>query len=256
VGIRHSQPYYAQVADALREDIRAGRYEPGAQLPSERELRERFGVSSNTIRAGIVQLRAEGLVASHQGRGVFVLEPAPPLRRLGDDISNADGFYTMLKRSGRRPATVTTVTRGPANDEVASALSIPAGSEVVIRHRVMRAEGGPPLCLATSYFPVPVVDAAPNLANPEVSGMPRWLRDAFGDTYSEDLVDARAATEDEAQQLEIPPGSPVVITKGVTRDQQQRTLHFIDVVTAAGRMPFHYRYGAIPAEAEADQPAT
>jgi hypothetical protein len=40
----------------------------------------------------------------------------------------------------------------------------------------------------------------------------------------------------------------VVITKGVTRDQQQRTLHFIDVVTASGRMPFHYRYGAVPAD--------
>jgi len=144
------------------------------------------------------------------------------------------------------------VTREPASDEVADALSIPPGTEVVIRFRVMRAEGEPTLCLATSYFPTWVTDAAPNLANPQISGMPRWLRDAFGDTYSEDLVDARAATEDEARLLEVEPGAPVVFTKGVTRDQQHRTLHFIYVVTASGRMPFHYRYGAVPAE---DAPA-
>jgi GntR family transcriptional regulator len=245
VSIRHGQPFYAQVADELRAEIQAGAYAPGDQLPSERELRERFGVSGNTVRAAIVQLRAEGLVTSHQGRGVFVAERLP-LRRLGDDISNADGFYTMLERAGRTSATVTTVSRGPASDEVAEALDVGPGTEVLIRDRVMRAEGGPPMCLATSYFPAFVVAAAPNLAKPKLHGQPRWLREAFGPFYSEDVVDVRTASEDEARKLELEPGSPVMITKGVTRDQQHRTLQFISVVTAPGQMPCHYRYGAVP----------
>jgi GntR family transcriptional regulator len=247
VGIRAGQPFYAQVADALREDIRAGRYQPGGQLPSERELRDRFKVSGNTVRAALVQLRAEGLVTSHQGRGVFVHEQAT-LRRLSTDITEARGFYTMLDRMGKQPATATTVTSGPATQEVAEWLGVPVGEEVVIRARILRTEGEPPTGLAVSYFPTWVVEAAPNLADPDRSGLPEWLRQAFGPTYSEDLVDARMPTAEERERLDIPEGVPVLIIKGVTRDQQHRTLHFIDKVTPAGRMQYGYKFGAIPDE--------
>jgi GntR family transcriptional regulator len=248
VSITRGQPYYSQVADALREDIRAGRYAPGAQIPSERELRERFGVSGNTVRAAIVALRAEGLVTSHQGRGVFVQDQPAPLRRLDVDIAFGDGFYTMLDRMGKQPATVTTVTRGPASDEVADWLGVPSGTEVVIRDRTLRTEGGPPIGIATSYFPTWVVEAAPNLADPAAHGLPGWLRDAFGPTWSEDLVDTRSASQAEAERLQIEPGSPVLIIKGTTRDQELRVLHFIDKVTAAGRMLYGFRYGSLPTD--------
>jgi len=64
---------------------------------------------------------------------VFVREAPPELRRLDTDITTADGFYAMLARTGRQPATVTTVSRGPASDEVAEWLGIEPGDEVVIR---------------------------------------------------------------------------------------------------------------------------
>ena len=60
----------------------------------------------------------------------------------------------------------------------------------------------------------------------------------------------RAATQEEAGKLEIEPGSPVLVTKGATRDQEHRVLHVIDVVAAPGRMPQGYRYGAIPTDEE------
>jgi GntR family transcriptional regulator len=246
--IERSEPVYAQVARALRTDIKSGHYPPGAQLPSERELAERFGVSITTIKTAMSYLRAEGLIISQQGRLATVAELVP-LIRTSDDVSAANGWYTMLERAGRRPATVTTVDRGPATADAADALDIPPGSEVVIRTRLMQAESEPPVCLATSYFPPWVVDEAPELADPTTHGMPTWLRQAFGETYSEDLIDARGATADEAGKLEIEPGSPVVVTKGVTRDQRERTLHYIDIVTPGGRMPLHYRYGAVPLEA-------
>jgi GntR family transcriptional regulator len=233
-----------QVANALRAEILAGTYGPGDALPSERELRERFGVSSGTVRGALARLSAEGLTTSHQGRGVFVAEPTQ--RRLSTDITEGRGFYTMLDRTGRQPATETTVTRGPASEEVADALGIPVGEEVVIRARILRTEGQPPTGSAVSYFPTWVVEAAPNLADPQVSGLPEWLREAFGPTYSEDLIDARMPTLEERERLEIPEGVPVLIIKGVTRDQEHRTLHFIDKVTPAGRMSYGYKFGSIP----------
>ena len=248
MGVRPGQPYYVQVADALREEIRAGEYRPGDRLPSERELVERFRVSVNTVRAALVQLRTEGLVESHRGRGVFVTDQLP-VRRLSTDITEARGFYSMLDRIGKQPATRTTVERGPASEEVANQLGVEVGVEVVIRRRILGTVGDPPVGLATSYFPTWVVEAAPKLADPTVSGLPVWLREAFGDTYSEDLIDARMPTEDEVERLEIPEGTPVLIVKGMTYDAaESRPLHFIDKVTPAGRMMYGYRFGAVPKE--------
>jgi GntR family transcriptional regulator len=245
--IRRNEPLYQQVAAELRRQIRSGRYGPGDELPSERELTERFKVSGGVVRAALVQLRSEGLVATAQGKRAVVTEPGG-LRRLSTDISEGAGFYTMLDREGRQPATRTTVTRGPATEEVAEALGVEPGSEVVIRSRVLRAEGGPPIGSAVSYFPPWVVEGAPALADPDVSGLPVHLRNAYGATYSEDLVDCRMPTAEEREQLEIPEGVPVLIIKGNTRDQQHRTLHYIDKVTVSGRMSYGYKFGDVPGD--------
>jgi GntR family transcriptional regulator len=120
----------------------------------------------------------------------------------------------MLAKRGLQPATTTTVTRGPASEEVADSLGIPPGTEVFIRARVLRTEGELPVGLATSYFPTWVVDQAPNLADPNVSGLPKWLREAFSDTYSEDVVDARMPTPEEAERLQMDENSPCSSSRG------------------------------------------
>jgi GntR family transcriptional regulator len=245
LGVERGRPLHEKIAAALRDDIRSRKYAVGAQLPSERELRERFDVSVNTVRAAIVQLRAEGLVESRQGRRSFVVKPKG-LRRLSDDIVAAEGFYTMVARSGERPTTKTEVRREGASEEVANALDVELGEEVTVRARLRGTEEHPLVSLATSYFPTWVVEAAPNLADPTISGLPKWLREAFGDTYSDDLIDARMPTEEERERLEIPEGVPVIILKGTTRDGQHRVLHFIDKVTVVGRLQYSYRFGVVP----------
>lgn len=68
-------PLYRQVVDTLRAEIEEGRFPVGGLLPTENELRVRFGVSRHTIREALRQLRDEGLVASRQGAGTTVLKP-------------------------------------------------------------------------------------------------------------------------------------------------------------------------------------
>jgi GntR family transcriptional regulator len=245
VARRAGLPIYQRIADDLREGIVTGRYPPGAQLPSAQELRDRWKVTERTIRDALVQLRAEGLVVSQQGRGVFVREPTIP-RRLSTDVALFDGWYNMARRHGMQPGTTTTVTRGPATDEVAEWLELPTGSDVVIRDRLMRAQGEPPIMLATSYFPTWVVDQAPKLADPNTSGLPNWLREAFGPTYSEDVISPRMPTPDEQDRLQLPAGVPVLVIKGGTYDQERRALHFISSVAAGDRIEFGYRYGTVP----------
>ena len=82
------RPAYAQVADTLRADIRAGRYPPGSQLPSYEALMRKHGVSITVIRSAVRELKTEGLVHTHQGKGAFVRDPLPePGQPAGDQPS-------------------------------------------------------------------------------------------------------------------------------------------------------------------------
>ena len=64
----------AHLADRLGREIRSGRIRPGERLPTEQELIARFQVSRTVVREAIASLRAEGLVVSRQGAGVFVTQ--------------------------------------------------------------------------------------------------------------------------------------------------------------------------------------
>lgn len=49
-GVAARRPKYLQIADQLRDAITSGGYEPGAQLPSSRDLEEQHGAALSTIR--------------------------------------------------------------------------------------------------------------------------------------------------------------------------------------------------------------
>jgi DNA-binding FadR family transcriptional regulator len=65
-----------QVTRDLTGRIAQGELRPGDQLPTERELMARYGVSRTVIREAMSSLRASGRLATQQGRGAFVLDPA------------------------------------------------------------------------------------------------------------------------------------------------------------------------------------
>jgi GntR family transcriptional repressor for pyruvate dehydrogenase complex len=67
------RPHLAEhIARSLSDEIASGRLQPGDRLPTEQFLSQNFGVSRNVVREGIATLRAQGLIQSRQGVGVFV----------------------------------------------------------------------------------------------------------------------------------------------------------------------------------------
>src|SRR5690348_9555616 len=64
---------YLQVARTLRKEIVDGVYPVGTQLPTEHELRERFGVSRYTVREALRRLRDDNLVSSRPRAGTMVV---------------------------------------------------------------------------------------------------------------------------------------------------------------------------------------
>lgn len=63
---------YELIVQQVEESILKGELQPGDQLPAERELAERFGVSRTAVREAVKALREKRLVESYTGRGTFV----------------------------------------------------------------------------------------------------------------------------------------------------------------------------------------
>jgi GntR family transcriptional regulator len=243
MGIRGGEPFYGQVADAVRADIREGRYPPGTQLPTIQELRERFRVSDTTVRAALVALRMEGLTVSYQGRGVFVREQTVR-RKLGGDAS----WRTILGREGKTDASVVTVRREPAPQDVADRLGLAAGTVVLVRDRLLQAEGEPPTLISLSWHPLPLVERIPDLEDPDRGGM-KGLHEALGmRLYFEDVYSARHPTDAERERLQLDPGDVVLVERGTTFDQDGQPLYAIDHIAAGHRYEHAVRYGDVPAE--------
>jgi DNA-binding transcriptional MocR family regulator len=62
----------SRFADALAEDVAAGRLAPGDRLPTQRELGRRLGVTTGTVNRGYAIAARAGLVSAEVGRGTFV----------------------------------------------------------------------------------------------------------------------------------------------------------------------------------------
>lgn len=86
----------AQLVRDLAQRIDSGELAAGAQIPPERELMLRYGVSRTVVREATSSLKASGRIATHQGRGAFVLS-TPPAFRLHIDPAQLSTLRDVLR---------------------------------------------------------------------------------------------------------------------------------------------------------------
>jgi DNA-binding transcriptional MocR family regulator len=77
-----SEPLYLALAEALAEDVGAGKLAGGTRLPTHRELAQALGVTVGTVSRGYAEAARRGLVSGEVGRGTFV-RAAPEQRAAG-----------------------------------------------------------------------------------------------------------------------------------------------------------------------------
>jgi GntR family transcriptional regulator len=243
---------YEDIVDELRTSILDGRLEPGERLPSENELAEHYATSRPTVRRALALLKAQGLLNTEQGRGVFV-RPKPHVRLLlsGDAFrrhrrARRSGFNAQVEEQGQTPeqrlleAGVVAAPR-----EVALRLDVNEGAEVIVRRRLFLVNDEP-VALCDSYYPVEMAKGTA-LAEPEriLGGAYGLIEDRAGPIGRklkrsvDDLV-CRMPTPDEVKVLKLPSGVPVVRILRTVYDSAGLAVEVQDTVAAADKHQFRY----------------
>jgi GntR family transcriptional regulator/MocR family aminotransferase len=71
----NTTPLYRQLQNYLRKQILAGQLLSGTRLPATRKLAKDLGISRITVQNAYADLESEGLIASQEGSGTYVLAP-------------------------------------------------------------------------------------------------------------------------------------------------------------------------------------
>jgi GntR family transcriptional regulator len=160
-----AQPMYHQIADDLRAQIESGDLPPGAQLPTELELREKYDASRNTIRDAIKRLTSLLLVETRPGQGTFVVQTIDPFvttltgkpERAQSGDEEGPAYLSEVNEGGRKAKRTTPrVEIQVPSADIALRLRIKPGTQVVSRHQE-RFIDDIPWSLQTSYYPMDFV---------------------------------------------------------------------------------------------------
>src|SRR6202012_807835 len=74
------KPRYLAIADAIADDVSAGRLAVGDRLPPQRKLAKRLDVDFTTVARGYVEAQKRGLLGSKVGKGPFGRDKPKPRR--------------------------------------------------------------------------------------------------------------------------------------------------------------------------------
>lgn len=198
-------PLYAQVKELLIRDVVDGRWKAGEMLPSEFELADEFGVSQGTVRKALDALSDENVVVRRQGRGTFLAESTPQ--------HSLFHFFHIATSDGSRvaPESLTlSIDTLPADEVLAARLGLRPG-DGVIRIRRVRSLQNRPALLERIYLSQALF-AGLEAENTLPDALYNLYERGFGVTIhrAEDQIRARSADAEDAEILELAPGTPLL----------------------------------------------
>jgi GntR family transcriptional regulator len=223
---------YHQIAVQLTDAIESGRLPKGEYLENEILLAEQWQVSRPTVRQAILELVQHGLLVRRRGVGTQIVndEIRRPIR--------LSSLHDDLAATGHGPTTeVLRLDRVPAPADVAFALALPPGAEVVFVERC-RSANGTRLAIMRNWL-LPAVAADLTVADLERGGLYENLRAAGCRPHSAfQRIGAAVAGDVDAAILGLPPGAPLVTMRRVMQDDTGRTVEVGDHVYDATQYSF------------------
>ena len=216
------KPIWATIAATLTAEIAAGSYAPGAKLPTEAQMAQRFGVNRHTVRHALASLAEGGLVQSRRGAGVFVTS-VPTEYPLGRRVR----FHQNVLASGRSPSRrILRAETRPCTAAEAEALRLAPRDPVHVIEGVSLADNVA-VGLFLSVLPAAGLPGFP-AAMVRLGSLTAALAEAGVADYTRASTRLTATLADAVQSghLQVPQGAPLLRSVTVNVDGAGRPVEF------------------------------
>ena len=143
-GVKRRRPRRPSLTEVVRSELKqlivSGEWPVGSRLPNETDLCEQYNVSRITLREAVQGLVQDGYLVRRQGSGTYVTRRPTLQNSLDTNFSYTEYLEQANIRAGKRILSARLV---PADEEVAEALSVEPGAQVVEVRRLRTADGTP-----------------------------------------------------------------------------------------------------------------
>jgi len=226
-------PLYHQVRQALLALIRESRLGPGAQLPSENILCERFRVSRQTLRQAVDALVQEHILFRQRPKGTFVGFGA-----VEGDLQIVRSVWEDLRRLGMEPSVrVLGTSVKPAAADVAAFLEIAPDSSVIELRRLFLADGSA-ISYDLAYFRFPEFEWLLEETLSESWYELLRTRRGISISHARTIVEATLAGAEVAAYLDIEPGMPLLHLRRQTYTQDDHPIAYTSALYRSDRYQF------------------
>jgi GntR family transcriptional regulator len=227
-------PLYYQLVERLKEQIANGEIQPGAKLPSERDLAKATGVSRMTARQALAYLARAGYLDVRHGVGSFVAAP-----KFAYSMLHLRSFTESMAQQGYEvTSTVLEQKRQLPAVKVTRDLALEPGEEVVKLVR-LRHVNGDPLLLETSYIRAAL---CPGLEQIDLTGSSLYaeLDNAYGLRIgrAHQHFEATFATTYEQQIFKMAGEMAMLLSQGVVFTVQDQPLESFKSIYRGDRCAF------------------
>ena len=205
-------PLYVQIRESIRSRIDTGELKAGGYLPSEETLAKDFGVSRMTLRRAMDDLVQEGLIVRKHGDGTLVSST-----KVMRDCTTLTSFFEDARSRGLKPySRVVLKEIVKADSEVAKKLMINEGDDVfhIIRLRVVEEEKV--MALHELNIPVSLCPWIEDVNLEKESLYDLYENHGLSIEWGSQIVEARSATAQQAEYLEIPINIPLLCSERIS----------------------------------------
>jgi DNA-binding GntR family transcriptional regulator len=212
---------YLELRNHVAGRIGAGELKPGDRLPSERQFQTASRIARGTIREGLSQLEAEGLIYRKDRSGWYVSPPP-----IVYDPTRWEGFVSYVEAQGRRPSTETLdASEITADAFLADVFDRPLGTPL---YRIRRRRHIDGRAVLVEYIIVDVALAPDLLRFSFDQSLTSILKAEYGLSVARNKIEMQpcALTGCEAEALKLRSGLPGLRVVRTSYDALGRVVEF------------------------------
>lgn len=237
-------PVFRQIEQTLKSWIINKEFNPGEKIPSEHELAHKFNVNRLTIRHAISHLIQEGFLISKRGEGTFVTKNKDLINSFSlEFIGFMDDLYYQVSKSKTKSVRLSKIT---ASKLIKEKLELNSDDEEVVEIKRLRFIEDRLFSFTINYLPLEIGN---NITENDLYEKPllQILEEDFSIQFTEALqtIEAIFANQEVAEQLKVPPGSPILLTERIMYTKKNKPVEIVQSFSRGDLFRYIVRFKSV-----------